>query len=242
MITNEEYRELWLNEYDRNVAQGMAHARAKRAATAQMYQAYPEIAEYIRLGTAAKLGRLPRTPEAQRGIEIIAILGTAMRRRKGKPGRPPAAAPVAPDTPPPLPPAPAAQNGAHGDDRRAAPGLVLYKSGLSNVTASVLAGLKALDPRPGDVIHFGNMSFWCAIVGCSRPAIPNLLMELAGQEAMTAAGYKFEAVNRSYDAYTVRVVESPGSRELAELETKRRELADLLLEVDRAIRERRGNA
>ena len=133
----------------------------------------------------------------------------------------------------PLPPAAAGKRTPHT--------LVLYQSGLTNVGETILAAIDTYGVEVGQVIELGDMYFWSAIIGCSRSAIQNILMERAGNRVMSAAGYSFEPVSNSDKRFSVRVTGTPRDKNadlLArrdELVASRDEHARLIAEVDRLL-------
>ena len=133
----------------------------------------------------------------------------------------------------PLPP--------HATGRRMPHALVLYQSGLTNVGETILAAIDTYGVEVGQVIELGDMYFWSAIIGCSRSAIQNILMERAGNRVMSAAGYSFEQVSNSDRRFSVRVTDIPRGKN-ADLLARRDELiaardehARLIAEVDRLL-------
>jgi len=133
----------------------------------------------------------------------------------------------------PLPP--------HAAGRRMPHALVLYQSGLTNVGETILAAIDTYGVEVGQVIELGDMYFWSAIIGCSRSAIQNILLERAGNRVMSAAGYSFEPVSNSDKRFSVRVTGIPRGKN-ADLLARRDELiaardehARLIAEVDRLL-------
>lgn len=98
----------------------------------------------------------------------------------------------------------------NGNSRRRKPLLVISDSGYSKINETVLAALRELCPLAGDTIHFGNMTFWAAILGCTPSAVPNMI-QAKSTAAVTAAGYVFEVVNVDYSDFTVRCTQAPPS-------------------------------
>jgi len=129
----------------------------------------------------------------------------------------------------------------HAAGRRMPHALVLYQSGLTNVGETILAAIDTYGVEVGQVIELGDMYFWSAIIGCSRSAIQNILMERAGNRVMSAAGYSFEQVSNSDRRFSVRVTDIPRGKN-ADLLARRDELiaardehARLIAEVDRLL-------
>ncbi len=129
----------------------------------------------------------------------------------------------------------------HAAGRRMPHALVLYQSGLTNVGETILAAIDTYGVEVGQVIEFGDMYFWSAIIGCSRSAIQNILLDRAGNRFMSAAGYSFEQVSNSDRRFSVRVTGIPRGKN-ADLLARRDELiaardehARLIAEVDRLL-------
>jgi hypothetical protein len=119
--------------------------------------------------------------------------------------------------------------------------LVLYQSGLTNVGKTILAAIDTYGVEVGQVIELGDLYFWLPIIGCSRSAIQNILLERAGNRVMSAAGYSFEQVSNSDRRFSVRVTGIPRDKK-ADLLARRDELiaardehARLIAEVDRLL-------
>lgn len=205
-----EILELWGNEYERARAEGLKHTPSKNRATTEIKRAYPFLSEYFTKAHLYRAGQQHKDDAAAWGMRLsarMARLGYKLRLERDKMDNDDSSEspiPSSPKTPPPSP---------NGSYQRRKPGLVLYDSGYSNVSGTVINAIKSLDLSPGDKLSFGDMKFWGEVVGCSESAIPNIIQGAGGQTQLTDMGYVFETVDKSYRDFIVRAVTVPRTAE-----------------------------
>lgn len=228
MITDErwnEFLQLMEDEYRRLVGQGVLFTPAKERAKKAAYECYPDV-QALMAQSMKKPGDGGDVLEARQRVASIAGFWKRLQGTGDSDNAPPALSLNIP--PPPPPTMPAAPIQANGNSRsRKKPGIVLYESGYSNLSATMLSLIKALGVKAEDAVNFGDLRLWNEALGCSEYAIPNCLLDSGTNESMKRAGYQFRPSGRGYREYVVTCVTSPRSEIEIERENLKRQIAEL---------------
>lgn len=116
--------------------------------------------------------------------------------------------------PEPTPDPEPVRNTARARSPRDKPLIVVNPSGTVNVTKTVLAMLRELDPRIGEVIDFGNLRLWGAALGCNPYSLSNMFLERSNTTPLRDNGFTFDGVSTATERFSVRVVGVPDRRKM----------------------------